>query len=308
MLSSLLFSSSSASSASPPPPYDPTTPTTTASQIAGCISILCWLSVFTPQLWQNYARKSTDGLSVSFIVVWLFGDVCSFAGAWMQRLLPTMIGLSVYYAVVELFLLYQVWLYRTPPPSPDAAGTPSEESPLLVSSPTSASSSPTAKATATTTRLCFVAASLLVWNMSTSSSGMGVSSSVNDQRAWSSASTSALSANDERSAALVANVLGYVSAVAYVGARFPQIYLNAVRRSCAGLSLYMFVFTGLGNASYIASIFLQSTSRAYIMTNLPWILGSGLTLLCDLVILAQARMYRRRRGSGVGAGHVVEYA
>ncbi|KAJ3180284.1 hypothetical protein HDU87_002163 [Geranomyces variabilis] len=131
---------------------------------------------------------------------------------------------------------------------------------------------------------------------------------VNDHRAWSSSSASSLPPHDEWSAALVADVLGYVSAVAYVGARFPQIYLNAIRRSCAGLSLYMFVFTLLGNASYITSILLQSTSRAYIMTNLPWILGSGLTLLCDLVILTQARMYRRRRGGGAGGGHVVEHA
>ncbi|KAJ3158872.1 hypothetical protein HDU86_002560 [Geranomyces michiganensis] len=198
----------------PPPQGDPTAgATTAASQLAGFISILCWLLVFTPQLWQNYTKKSTDGLSVTFIIVWLFGDVCSFAGAWMHRLLPTMIGLSVYYAVVELLLLYQVWLYSTGSSSSrhaeDVTLPPTEESPLLASPP----SSPTMKAT--TTRLCLVAASLLVVDVwSRGDGGSGGGNNVNDHRAWSSPSEGAAVAA-VWSAPMIADVLGYVSAAAY---------------------------------------------------------------------------------------------
>ncbi|CEI97591.1 Putative FAFR605Cp [Rhizopus microsporus] len=62
-----------------------------ASSITGYLSILCWLIVFTPQLWENYRRKSGDGLSMTFLVIWLAGDVFNLLGVIMQDLLVTMV-------------------------------------------------------------------------------------------------------------------------------------------------------------------------------------------------------------------------
>lgn len=52
---------------------------------------------------QNYQLKSGEGLSVMFVIVWLFGDLCSFVGAILGGLLPTVIILALYVSLMILF-------------------------------------------------------------------------------------------------------------------------------------------------------------------------------------------------------------
>lgn len=51
-----------------------------------------------------------------------------------------------------------------------------------------------------------------------------------------------------------AEVLGYISAVCYLGARIPQIVKNQRERSCDGLSLLFFLLSLMGNATYGAGV------------------------------------------------------
>lgn len=51
-----------------------------------------------------------------------------------------------------------------------------------------------------------------------------------------------------------AEILGYISAVCYLGARIPQIVKNQRDRSCEGLSLLFFMLSLLGNATYGAGV------------------------------------------------------
>jgi uncharacterized protein with PQ loop repeat len=51
-----------------------------------------------------------------------------------------------------------------------------------------------------------------------------------------------------------AEILGYISAVCYLGARIPQIIKNQRERSCEGLSLLFFMLSLLGNATYGAGV------------------------------------------------------
>jgi hypothetical protein len=46
------------------------------------------------QLWENYTRKSGDGLSMTFLVIWLAGDVFNLLGVIMQDLLVTMVKIK----------------------------------------------------------------------------------------------------------------------------------------------------------------------------------------------------------------------
>ena len=57
------------------------------------------LVVYTPQIIENYQLKSGEGLSVSFVVIWLVGDACSLVGSMLAGLLPTIIILSAYVSV-----------------------------------------------------------------------------------------------------------------------------------------------------------------------------------------------------------------
>ena len=52
--------------------------------------------VYSPQLWKNYTLQSGQGLSVGFVVTWVFGNVCSLAGALIAQLVPPVIILAVY--------------------------------------------------------------------------------------------------------------------------------------------------------------------------------------------------------------------
>ncbi|OCL07660.1 PQ-loop-domain-containing protein [Glonium stellatum] len=82
------------------------------SGICGSISIACWVVVFSPQIIENFRRGSANGLSVLFIVVWLAGDVFNILGAVLQRVLPTMIILAVYYTFADIVLLAQCFYYK----------------------------------------------------------------------------------------------------------------------------------------------------------------------------------------------------
>lgn len=57
-----------------------------------------------------------------------------------------------------------------------------------------------------------------------------------------------------RDTPLGAEVLGYASALCYLGARIPQIIKNQRDRSCEGLSLLFFMLSLLGNATYGAGV------------------------------------------------------
>ncbi|KAF9153704.1 hypothetical protein BG015_002832 [Linnemannia schmuckeri] len=87
-------------------------------------------------------------------------------------------------------------------------------------------------------------------------------------------------------------ILGWGSAILYLGSRIPQIYKNWRLKSCEGLSIMMFMFSVFGNVFYVASIFLNSLEIDYLIKNMPWWLGSGGTLVFDFTIFFQFYIYR----------------
>lgn len=84
--------------------------------------------------------------------------------------------------------------------------------------------------------------------------------------------------------------LGYASCFLYLGSRVPQIFHNRKTR-CQGLSLAMFFFSITGNVTYVASILSKSLDRKYVIANLSWIAGAGLTIFLDLYVLGQFAYY-----------------
>ncbi|KEF53321.1 uncharacterized protein A1O9_10769 [Exophiala aquamarina CBS 119918] len=108
--------------------------------------------------------------------------------------------------------------------------------------------------------------------------------------AWKPTATS--TGTDGEKMATGAQILGYLSAVAYLGARIPQIIKNATDKSCEGLSLLFFILSLLGNLTYGAGILCHSTESGYVLKNLPWLIGSLGTMVEDVTIFAQFHMYR----------------
>jgi hypothetical protein len=72
--------------------------------------------------------------------------------------------------------------------------------------------------------------------------------------------------SDSEEIALGAQILGYLSAICYLGARIPQIIKNQRERSCEGLSLLFFMLSLLGNATYGAGVSLCTISSKSLLT------------------------------------------
>jgi hypothetical protein len=47
-------------------------------------------------MYENYTRKSGEGLSLVFVIIWLLGDILNLVGGIMAGLIPTVILLAIY--------------------------------------------------------------------------------------------------------------------------------------------------------------------------------------------------------------------
>ncbi|KAJ8759802.1 hypothetical protein K2173_009903 [Erythroxylum novogranatense] len=85
---------------------------------------------------------------------------------------------------------------------------------------------------------------------------------------------------------------GWAMAAIYMGGRLPQICLNIRRGNVEGLNPFMFVFALVGNATYVASILVNSLEWSKIRPNLPWLVDAGGCVLLDSFILLQFIYFR----------------
>ncbi|OHS96425.1 PQ loop repeat family protein [Tritrichomonas foetus] len=90
---------------------------------------------------------------------------------------------------------------------------------------------------------------------------------------------------------LYGSLLGWVSAVSYLGSRLPQMIKNFRRKKTEGVSWQFFVSAILGNTTYAASIFLKDPNWGYIWGQFPWLVGSAGNLFFDFTILFQFFYY-----------------
>ncbi|KIY72219.1 hypothetical protein CYLTODRAFT_418197 [Cylindrobasidium torrendii FP15055 ss-10] len=105
-----------------------------------------------------------------------------------------------------------------------------------------------------------------------------------------------LEADAER---VLGRIFAWLCTTLYLTSRLPQIWKNYARKSVAGLSMYLFIFAFLGNVFYVSSILTspnawlpQPASGNFIRESIPYLLGSGGTLIFDITIVAQSFIYR----------------
>jgi len=232
------------------------------SNMFGWVSISCWIIVYSPQLYENYALQSGEGLSILFVVVWLLGDLFNLLGAVAAGLLPTIIILALYYTLCDIVLLCQIYYYRWK----RIHLSNSECEPLL-------SGSTTRQETVSATQIFvrYTAALFFVF-------AVGIA-------AWWIGDSTQQDPAPEPSHGWLARALGWGSAILYIGARIPQIEKNLKTR-CEGLSPALFFFAIFGNVTFSLSICAKSMDMTYLITNAGWLAGSILTIFLDVFVSA----------------------
>lgn len=261
------------------------------SGILGFTSIVAWIVVFTPQIYENFSRASALGLSVEFVIIWLAGDIFNILGAVLQNVLPTMIILAIYYTLADIVLLgqcfyYKGFVWRDVVPDHETAPlitendsrtylTAADAEPGVRSrSPASfrerlasldathlspaapwhpKTQEPPAKKERSLLKSALYNAVALLLVVVAGVAGYYLSPSTPHH--YSKGHTPV----DEQSDSLHFNVLGqifgYICAVLYLGSRIPQLLLNYRRKSTEGLNALFFLFACLGNLTYVLSIF-----------------------------------------------------
>lgn len=308
------------------PPPTPIINAQAVSGITGSISIACWIIVFAPQIYQNFARHSSEGLSLLFVILWLLGDVFNVIGAILQGVLPTMIILAIYYTLADIVLLWQCLHYGD--------GKKEKVDPIHLSpaNPLNAETEPLLESVLSNefhhhhhhhhnnevdtsaalevvmdddeeeiedddeSSISISPKSELAYNLIMVSlvilAGFG---------GWyfgGSGSSDTPSPPKDDSDYLndfnpLAQVFGWLCAFLYLGSRIPQILLNFERKSCEGISFLFFLFACLGNITYVVSILAVCTGRNYLLVNSSWLIGSFGTLAEDFIIFCQFFMYNR---------------
>jgi len=291
------------------------TPHEALSGVFGSISLATWVFLLVPQLILNYKTGSAEGISLAFLTVWLIGDAANLAGAIWADLVPTVIALAVYFCIADFVLISQCLYYNHINESrarqlSTASSAPSEQSPLLTRRRSSDLGLPGSHRRRSSALSANHHSDVLTKIIEEEEGGAGNAWLRNtlsilavilagtagwaiawQSGVWTPTPEGSDGAGASQSAPIGAEVLGYFSAVCYLGARIPQIVKNYKDKSCEGLALLFFLLSLMGNATYGAGILAHSLENDYIITNLPWLIGSLGTMAEDGIIFLQFRMY-----------------
>ncbi|KAM5550500.1 hypothetical protein ABKV19_027584 [Rosa sericea] len=360
------------------------------SLVLGVVSVASWGVAEVPQIITNFKHKSTDGLSLAFLITWIVGDLFNLFGCMLEpATLPTQYYTAMLYTVTTITLSVQTIYYGyihprlkynsrhkkdsksdltevpgksrgsnsdffgnqvdivgrsnafdtssrgnvlSSPISLPPSKSPRRESYYISARSLSRSHTPTEgshlaqKMTGTYNRirnsneepllgslasrqsaptnvktvLCVVSLMTLFGTFNYRSadnkghlivdSNPGVVMLVG--RKLLQVHSGLLQEKGVKGSSVIGHVLGWGMAAIYIGGRFPQIFLNFKRSNVEGLNPLMFIFAIVGNATYVASIVVNSLEWSKIRPNLAWLVDAGGCMFLDIFILIQFIYFR----------------
>jgi uncharacterized protein with PQ loop repeat len=229
-----------------------------------------WLFAQFPQLYTNAVKGSADSISILFIVSWLSGDIFNLVGCILTNQLPFQVYLATYFIFIDSSLVLQVLYFRW------------NEKKIAIS--TSEENTPLLNQGAADTLGMYVF--LVVSNF--------LAQDVPDGDFHFLDSVKEIDVHYN-----LGRVMAWCCAILYFTSRLPQIYVNFKRYSTDGLALVMFVCALMGNVFYVASILAKSTEPAYLYGALPYLIGSGGTIIFDLIIFMQFLTFPKRESTEI---------
>ncbi|RLV85470.1 putative vacuolar amino acid transporter YPQ3 [Meyerozyma sp. JA9] len=255
-----------------------------------------------PQLIEQWRLQSADGIAIGFISIWFLGDVLNLIGSIWAGLLPEVIFLAIWFCIADSLMIFSYIYYTRIFPKHHRrrsshrkhshnsshevheSSSGQENAPLL----RRRSSTLTDIAMEQPYQNVFVSYVLpILFVLGAGTLGYFLSGS------------SSGPSEDDKPMTLGPQIVGYLSAFLYLGARIPQIIQNHRRRSVEGLSLLFFLLSTLGNITYAGQILFYRSDSQYILLNLSWLLGSIGTISEDIFIFLQFYMYKNSKHEAV---------
>ncbi|RZC79065.1 hypothetical protein C5167_003285 [Papaver somniferum] len=84
----------------------------TVSLSLGMLSVISWGVAEIPQIITNYREKSTEGLSLAFLMTWIVGDLFNLVGCKLEpATLPTQYYMAILYTITTSILASQTIYY-----------------------------------------------------------------------------------------------------------------------------------------------------------------------------------------------------
>ncbi|KAF2949553.1 hypothetical protein DAI22_01g119300 [Oryza sativa Japonica Group] len=78
----------------------------------GLLSVISWGVAEVPQIITNYKHKSTEGLSLAFLMTWIVGDFFNLIGCFLEpETLPTQFYMALLYTITTVILTGQTVYY-----------------------------------------------------------------------------------------------------------------------------------------------------------------------------------------------------
>lgn len=229
------------------------------SNLLGVWSSIVWFFVLIPQLYINYKNQNSDAISLSLILLWIVGDIFSMISAQVKDISYTIIYIAVYHIIIGVLFAIQIIYYRY-----------------------------------LNKNRGFFDTIPLIWDIEPDERLRIIYSKEKIFLIISvpSITFSFFIINQP----YIADIVGWIATFIFIGSRIPQIYLNYQRKSTKGLSIYSFILVNLANLLFLASILVNLCdvldTTQFIVNNLQWILGSSITVLFDLIIFYQFKIYK----------------
>ncbi|KAJ2850586.1 putative vacuolar membrane transporter for cationic amino acids [Coemansia brasiliensis] len=293
------------------------------STAIGYVSLACWMVVMFPQIYLNYQRKSGEGVSLVMMIAWVCGDIFNITGALMQDLVSSTVLIGSYYLFVDSTLLFQIIYYRVVYQAHRVKDqSDRQDAQALLADDAEDNSGPAGYA-AVDENLCSD-------DNASSRDQQGLVSTNYRQKAASLPAILSLllslaalailvlllyalvvvplvggnkpdsdqGPNEPQPAPaplpfsqIVAQMMGTASAVVYIMSYVPQAVQNYQRKSCEGLSIWLFLLSLLGNTTYAMAILVVSLDPQYLAPYVPWLLGALVPCLIQMFILYQFHTY-----------------
>ncbi|KAJ2907811.1 hypothetical protein GGI21_003515, partial [Coemansia aciculifera] len=261
-----------------------------ASTAIGYISLLSWMVVMFPQIRLNYTRKSGEGISLAMTGAWIIGDLFNLAGAMMQGLVMSTILVAGYFLLVDVTLFSQTLYYRTtqssnaslrrrkPTDDTDEEHGATAQTPLISGDNDRQPRSPVP--TQSTSHLTNMLSVILSLASLACLAVVVVALIVPQFKPGNPPPTlpppppSRPSLPGDSLAQIIAQAMGTASAIIYIMSYVPQAIQNYQRKSCEGLSMWLFLLSMLANTTYALAILAVSLAPHYLAPYVPWLLGA----------------------------------